>query len=522
MRVMIVDNETVIRRGLAQVMPWAQFDCEVVALANDGQDALHQMESAHPDIVLTDIRMPEMDGIELAAQIQKKHPDVAVIILSGYADFEYAQNAIRYGVVDFILKPTNIESMAEAIEKAKQYVIKQRSQELLSKTLAQRNMAAEELERKIFVQDLLGRRIRSRTAIKKRRNALHFPDAPFCLLRVQVRGKNIEAEHDESDLVTAKRIMHDVFQDMETVVVSKGDHSFLQLVFADAETAAAHSRMAVEMVDTLTDFSMYIGISEKHHELMELPIAEVEAENTQIFALYDTSENVIDMRQMPELDSQMLRSVTYDLKRLMTAIDNVESSHAQAILQELFDEMIHSGFPLAELRRISLLIYHSCSQILFRIDENSWKESWSMNVILNSDDALEIKTALQDFLRLTMEKMTGNPDDLNDIALQVVDYIQKHYKGEITLDSLASAVHLSPSYLSKMFKKQTGENISLYIQNTRIEKAKWLLTSTSKKVYEVAEDVGFSDPVYFSRIFKKTVGMKPKDYKEQIDKNNST
>ena len=157
LKVMIVDNESAIRKGLVHCIHWGDLGCEIAAQADDGMMALEQIPVIQPNIVISDIRMPGMDGLELAEIIARDHPGIKVIILTGYPDFAYAQRAIQYHVVDFVLKPMTVENLTNAIEKAKAAIAEDRSSQDLQEKLSTTSARNIELQQSMLLHDLIHR-----------------------------------------------------------------------------------------------------------------------------------------------------------------------------------------------------------------------------------------------------------------------------------------------------------------------------------------------------------------------------
>ena len=171
---------------------------------------------------------------------------------------------------------------------------------------------------------------------------------------------------------------------------------------------------------------------------------------------------------------------------------------------------------ISGMQQIGRLLHSFCTSLLLshNLSDGSLPEDYAA---LHCETPAELETELRTVVRETLLRVGRTPDNIDSIIYEVKQYIDENYSMNLSLDLLAAQVHLSPSYFSKLFKREMGENFSTYILNTRIEQAKLLLRTTDKKAYEIAEAVGIYDPVYFSKIFKKVTGVKPKEYRSQTN-----
>ena len=201
------------------------------------------------------------------------------------------------------------------------------------------------------------------------------------------------------------------------------------------------------------------------------------------------------------------------LRLVESALENRSGDTAMKHLGGLFQVL--RAIPFSSAYQIALLLKNFCISLLLSHDLSPDRLAEMPDLDGGSMESLE--SGLRDYLTSTLAQMGRAPENIDSIIYEVKQYIDQNYSASLSLDALAAMVHLSPTYFSKLFKREMGENLSTYILNTRIEHAKLLLRTTDKKAYEIAEAVGIYDPVYFSKIFKKAVGLKPKEYRERPD-----
>ena len=212
--VMIVDNESAIRKGMLHFIQWTSLGCEIAAQAGDGQAALDLIPAVKPDLIISDIRMPGMDGLELASRIYQEYPDIKVIILTGYPDFKYAQRAIQSHVVDFVLKPVSVENLTRAVEKAKAEIEKAKSRYTLQQELVHRSQDNLELQRTLFLNELIHHLNNSQIYAINRSAQLGMDLSNYYVLKLLIQplsGESLTDEQYVSCMEQTRKIAEDCF-----------------------------------------------------------------------------------------------------------------------------------------------------------------------------------------------------------------------------------------------------------------------------------------------------------------------
>lgn len=518
LKVMLVDNEAAIRKGLAHGIRWESLGCTVVAQAEDGEDAMAQIPKAQPDIVISDIRMPGMDGLTLAGELYRRWPHIKTIILTGFPDFAYAQKAIAYQVVDFVLKPTSVEQLTAAIEKARVQIQEEQTHQKLRSELASRSEENLSLQQDMLLRDLIHRVRLSALYVYSCMAQLRMDLRNYYVLSMTVVP--LEGEEEVNCLPflqDAQSILRDSISDYKIWFIAEGDQACYAVLQApEIQDLSALCGEAVDAAESIPRYHIAIGISLHHTDPLTLAGAAEEAEQARQFADYAHPEQpVISYANIPTVDPEAMAEIIQVLRQIKIAVEYGKPDIAQKSLQALFRHIHMKKLPAREARSIYISVYNFCSTQFFwnRDAESIFSSLPALQALLRSGSIRELEEYLCTFVELLYQQRNYRLENSDDLIKAVQHHIQQHYMEELTLESLADRVHLSPSYLSKLFKRETGENLSIYIQNVRIQQAKLLLRTTNLKTYEVAERVGIPDPVYFSRTFKKVTGMKPKDFR---------
>ena len=265
LKVMIVDNESAIRKGLVHCIHWGDLGCEIAAQADDGMMALEQIPVIQPNIVISDIRMPGMDGLELAEIIARDHPGIKVIILTGYPDFAYAQRAIQYHVVDFVLKPMTVENLTNAIEKAKAAIAEDRSSQDLQEKLSTTSARNMELQQSMLLHDLIHRVACSQLYVLNRLAQLKMDLRSYFVLKLHITSLSEEALTEEEYneyLNQSQEILSDCLSSYQHYYIARGTQDCFVVICAAGEAPiTALCREAVNIVGSLAHFLLFIGIS---------------------------------------------------------------------------------------------------------------------------------------------------------------------------------------------------------------------------------------------------------------------
>ena len=537
-KVLIVDDEPIIRKGLRNIINWKNFGCEVVAEAGDGLDGLELIRKHKPDIIITDIKMPETDGLSMIKQMKEDVPDSKIIILTGHRDFDYVHEALKLGVTDFLLKPSRIEELTSAISRAVKELKfqNQRSEEFdkLSQLFTQ-NIS---VLREKLLYDIIYEINTNRDDIKEKLELFQTRQGDFRMLLVQ----NDAEESDGSDISQYDRHLYqfgiintfiEIFSDKFDVLHVTLDTVGIAFIVMPregvedelAETINKKCTYLQEIINNCFGFTVTIAISSEGSDFTELPqkFGECRAALEHKFYLgnnsiiYHSDVNTFfrydDHSMLEKLEKALLEGIKSGnetavegrLKDIYSYIRNIDPSQ-----KEFIKNFYWNTITSINNIRLSLMSSEDGRKVEYT------ELSGLYGLIEKCGNADELHTLLEESARSVVSKVNNyNNKSIKLILRKAVEYLQTHYHEPITLNEVAEHTFVSTYYISRMFKKEMGKNFVDYLNELRIEKAKELLKDVRYKTYEVAEKVGIPDAHYFSRLFKKYVGMTPTEYREQ-------
>lgn len=526
-KVLIVDNEKVIRTGLSAGIKWSNLNCILLGTCSSGEDAFDKILLESPDIVLTDINMDHMDGLTLCKKIYEHDPSVKCILITGFYEFENAYQAIQCpNVINLILKPTSVFKVSEAIKQAVSVIERSNEHLNLEWKMEQQLQKNLELRQSMLLMNIMEDG-HNTEALQDLLDKLDIYIYHYHIITIHINTSDSlqytnEEYYDFEELV--KLYINQVFAGEDYYVVARNRH-YIRICFNTAETLHRSSvdQLCMELcsiVDNLTNFFISIGISNLHHNVREIHTAVSESESAVKFALYSNSQAVCSYHSIPSLSDGQINTVKSILDNILEAIGKLRLSPALSQLMELRIYFEENQVSYDNILNICNYIINACSQQYYSY--NSFDMPPGINLadyytrLRKCNSLEELFLSVTDVINQTLGTSMNQRTQRSDIIDNIEGYIQSNYSEELSLEKIASVFYMSSGYLGRLFKNKKNINISSYIQNVRIGKAKELILNTSLHTYEIAEKVGINDPVYFSKLFKKITGFRVRDYKSKV------
>ncbi len=518
-KVIIAEDELFVRLGIKMSVEWEKIGMTVVADVENGQQALQAWEIWKPDIIITDIKMPLMDGVSLIREIRKQDERTRFIILSCLEEFEIVREAISMGVTDYVLKLTMTQAdMEKVLLKSKKEL------EILDGSGGEKQLPRDkkkfEKELRSWLYYRLDMSPKSRRVIEEQFQDMQDSRVRMILLeidRYQECKKSFDDAYGTILDSAAENILSELLEGQTHILlVEKEGRSILILKEgSDGEELPSDTEKLLETIRKV--FGRYLGSTVTF--ALSLPGAGYEDLGI-LFRqcsllmekkfFYGTNRNLYFRGNEQEESKVLIR------RKLDRLIRGVEEEAEVLRLEDAKEAFCQHGNPIT----IRHFFEHTVNMQLGKLlPDNQQRyqivESFTGRIKLSQtlDEVLEIYQDARAFLR---KAHGGSGENLSKPVRDILLFIQEHYAEDITLDQIARTVELSRTYVSGLFKKELGVNLTNYITNYRIEKAKELLRETNLKSYEIAEKVGFFDESYFSRSFKKVTGLSPNAYKRGI------
>lgn len=514
----VIDDESLIRKGTIKKLQPMEDQITCIGEADNGKAGIELIQEVHPDIVILDMQMPVMGGKELLPYLAENYPDMPLIVISGYRDFDYVKQAISASAIDYILKPFSKEAIQECISRAIEHLENHQTLSRITDSDEQREAACYEYDIQYLTNLILGYHTGEGSISSQKLNFVNDTHHLILLtlyfeFAAEMQNINIQGWLEDGG-----------FGDLALYLPNTASSQMGFLVLFIPNTEVIHSRRLIDQISSaLIDYvhhlhnDLIIGISHSHSDLSELHAAFVEtsaALNRR--ELNNSSETVFYYTDSPEPKTFIWDQEEEFLFRVEAGMPG----EVQSLTDQLFELMSSvSGFTLADAKYYCYYLSGQCRNILnYYLKQETPKSSNSIqNVVSYIFSLKELKEYYhQFFMNITELLKTESIYSGNDVVEKIQIYMQHNYQKNLTQDFIASLFYLNRSYLSTLFKQKTGMKFVDYLNEIRIEKSKELLKDSSRKMYQISKAVGYDNPKYFFRVFKKKTGMTPEQYRETL------
>lgn len=523
LQAMIIDDEVQIRKGLRMKVDWEREGFAVVTEASNGQDALDKLKQHDIDVVISDVRMPIMDGIEFAQRCKAEYSDVKIIILSGYSEFDYAKSSIQAGVKDYLLKPVAPDELRDALQKLRKEIEAEKKEKSESEKLTR--LVHDQLEeiREKYLLSLVKEGSWQTDNVVERMQQLKLDDFADPQVTVQfITVENRLSPHhkyqDDERWLNFKRLCADHAKDSEgTRAFYDGSYrNMIHFIKTVKQTPVDQESFFIRELQSKVKKQLkletVVGIG-------RVVTGHAEFKNGYISSLLSWSQSQTgsssqiveaeDKNEMFEFSGDFEKKITNALENLETKsfkkyIDETLNGYSQSMMSFSFTSN-KVLFLLGSIADKYDMRTRDIQQAIWNCQQTIWELTSQSKVIEQLKD--------------TGEMIIGKISDVRfstsgaEIVENVRKFIDSHYADQISLSKLSELFHINSTYLSEIFKLHVGMNFSEYLNHLRLENAKSFLKDDQLKIIDIAHLVGFSNSGYFSTVFKKHYGQTPADFR---------
>lgn len=537
LKVFLVEDESVVREGLRDNIPWQQWGYRFVGEAGDGEMALPLIQKTQPDVLLTDIKMPFMDGLSLSRVVHQEFPDMKIIIISGHDDFEYARQAIDVGVEQYLLKPITRVNLQKVLEELKTKIEAEKEQKSYQEKYRDEAREYEQFSRTNFFVKLFEGRMPVQDIYEEAAELSLKINAPcYNLLMFSIQEKKVgESGGPESETFARKReeLLQYFVRYPEYLVFRWNINTYGVLIKGGTEQMRELTGRCLDNVQRICqpagqNIDWYAAVGDPVERLSML--AECYGKVNHLFAFRflmpathifteEVTDNYIPLKESgsiadiesskvaPELIRDFLQQGNHD--EIAEFVDSWLHSIQEALKSKLFQNYLIFHVHFVAVAYIESIGYDK-TELLELLGEEQLQE---MNLSVEE---------LAPYLRNILEKAMELRDRVSDrqskkILKRALEYIEENYTQEtLSLNTVAGEVNVSANYFSAIFSQAMEITFIEYVTQKRMDKAKKLLHQTDKQSGDIALEVGYKDPHYFSFVFKKTQGCTPREYRTRM------
>lgn len=535
LKIIIVEDEELLRDGLTTCVNWGKLGFELAGDAPDGVEALKLIERVHPDVVITDIKMPHMDGIELSEHIKLKYPEIRIIIISGYDEFEYARRALKAGVYEYILKPVNMAQLHSVMKAAAESLLAEREKQreiTRLKDISRQGVGT--LRQTLFSRILLRKQTPKEAEDIVEKIEEHVKGKYYAVGILEQQNfpivsidcdylEIIEMDGEFEQMVSKRMEAYRKTEAGEHVDILRSNNC--ERVFCIVHNSVQEVKEMIEEIQALFD------VRQDDMEHLQLVFGKVAKELTGLYKSYLNAREICEKHFMENWgqilhtdgkSSSTLQYMNYDAQSLFFEVQSGTKEGIEHCLEEFHERLTKEN--IISYMQIVMIV----SNVFFELIKLPEEVGGNIKEIIG--DPMEYYHRIIEkrkrremigeigkvcmliheyFVSVSGAKMQG-------VLKRISEYIETHYMEEdLAMKDVADYAYISVSYLSLILKKETGKTFIEYLTEVRIEKAKYYLIHTNLKNYEVANACGYSTPAYFSTVFKGLCGMSPSTFRKE-------
>lgn len=533
LRVFLAEDETIIRETLRDTVPWARCGYTFVGEAGDGEMALPLIQQTRPDVLITDIRMPFMDGLALSKLVLQEFPQMKVIILSGYDDFEYAQTAIGLGVERYLLKPITKSTLMKVLEEVREKIQGERAQQNYLAQFRQEAQDYEQYARRRFLERVVAGQLSVQEIYEQAEKLdldLRAKSYNLALVSAMPESGSTSESYSEPGARIRDGMVAHFLRHPEYILFRWNLTSFAVLLLERQENMEAIMDRCVRKVQELyqtfgPELNWYVAMGTPTQRLSTLPGCFEEVSRLWAYRHILPEQHILTAQTVSSLtgtgsdhDLSGLDMNKVSPAMLTGVLQNASAQEIPSFVDEYthsLEDALESG-PFCQYLMLSARFTATQFVETLGMEQKEYLGNLSCLGMVGQQISIDdLKRYLSDILLQAIrlrDRVTGSQYKVQ--LKQAICYINEHYQCEdISLNRVAKEVDLSPNYLSAVFSQEMSTTFVEYLTAKRMEKARELLRASDLRSGEIAAAVGYKDSHYFSFLFKKTQGCTPRDYR---------
>lgn len=541
-KLILVDDEQEVREGILKKVEWQKYGFDIVGQAENGREAIEIAERTDPDVVITDIKMPFMDGIKLSEELSKRFPTTKVIILTGFDEFEYAQKAVKLNVVEYVLKPVSANELVEILSRVKVLIDEEKARKEDINALKEYYAKSLPILREKFMTTLITNKLHRSDIMEKAQSYNLDLNGNGFMVSVVSLDYNLSSEKDEdikgltegSGEPNEKELIKVSALNLCSEIAAKNELGIVFLQDDKIVVIAVSKRDPIDqfVVKTINTLEEIRTSAEKYlKSTVTIGLGTVRSEVNEINISYKGALSALDYRIVlgnnrtifiEDIEPQAVEKIAFDELKERALISSIKVGTEAEIgetIDNIFKEVIEIKASIKDYQIYLLEILTTITKVAKNSNvnmDNIFGNNYNFFVELYKfNDINEVKNWVKDIaVKLSNYIIKDRQDTVQLMVKQAKDYAKENYSdSEITINRLCEHLHISPTYFSLIFKRETKTTFINYLTRIRMEAAKEFLRTTDKKTFEIAEKVGYSEPNYFSYSFKKNFGISPSEYR---------
>lgn len=532
-KILLVDDEEEVRTSMIKKIEWEKLGFQVVGDAENGEDALEKVSLLDPDLVLTDIKMPYMDGLKLAERLREEREHIEIIVFSGFDEFEYAKQAIKFNVLEYILKPVNAEELTEILCKIKNVLDKKNTEKRNIDFLRENYQKSMPIIKEHFLTNLIHGTL-SRGEIKEGiqtfgKELLEGDNWAAASLIIEIPGKtnrlDLQSLHQEKELVliSVQQILDEKLSKHYSNVTFRTSQGLCIII------ALKKGRKDSALVDLLSkicrdcnkilEISVTIGLGGIYKEIDRLKESYLESKDAVGYKAAVGSGMAISIGDVENIKREYLKFDERSEGELLSVLKFGTYEQIMQVTRQLTDKLENSKTHVRERQIYIISVLNSIMGFMQKYELDTsiilGKDNDYFEIISQLGTPERMQHKLADICLAVNENMN---QERNNTAKNLIgkakEYISDNFSNSnLSVEMVCEELHISQAYFSTIFKKETGQSYVNYLTELRLNRAIELLNKTDDKTYIIASKVGYTEPNYFSYVFKKKFGMSPSKYR---------